>query len=225
VNLARQARIALGDYPNAMRMRGLGLAARVPAGYASGAARPVVLLPGVYERWQFLRPLADALAEAGHPIHVVRELGVNARAIPDSATRVLEFLRRADLRGVALVAHSKGGLIGKAAMLEDADGRIDRLVAVATPFSGSRMADLMIVPAMRAFRPAHPVIRRLVAERAVNARITSIFPAYDPHIPEGSELDGGVNVRIDVVGHFRVLEAPPTIAAVLAAVAADSVVE
>lgn len=218
MNLARQVRIALRDYPNAMRMRGLGFAARVPASYARGTARPVVLLPGVYERWQFLRRVADALAADGHPIHVVPELGINDRPIPDSAARVLEFLARNELRGVALVAHSKGGLIGKAAMLEDADGCIDRLVAVATPFAGSRMADLMLVPAMRAFRPGHPVIRRLAAERAVNARITSIYPAFDPHIPEGSFLEGAANVRLDVLGHFRVLEAPSTIAAVRAAV-------
>jgi pimeloyl-ACP methyl ester carboxylesterase len=220
VNLRRQARIAFGDYPNAIRMRGLGFAARVPASYAAGAGRPVVLIPGVYERWHFLRPIADALAAAGHPVYVVRELGINDRAIPGSAARVLRFLETTDLRGVALVAHSKGGLIGKAAMLDDAEGRIDRLVAVATPFSGSRMADLMVVPALRVFRPAHPVIRRLVAEREVNARITSIFPSYDPHIPEGSALEGGTNVELDVVGHFRVLEHPATIAAVLAAVEA-----
>lgn len=218
MNLRRQARIALGDYPNAIRMRGLGFAARVPASYAAGAGRPVVLIPGVYERWQFLRPIGDALAAAGHPVHVVRELGINDRAIPGSARRVLDFLSTTNLRDVALVAHSKGGLIGKAAMLEDADGRIDRLVAVATPFSGSRMADLMVMPALRAFRPSHPVIRRLVAERAVNARITSIYPSYDPHIPEGGDVVGGTNVRLDVVGHFRVLEDPSALAAVIAAV-------
>jgi len=225
MNVVRQARIALGDYPNAIRMRGLGFAARVPSAYGTGAARPVVLVPGVYERWHFLRPVANRLAEAGHPVHIVPELGVNARAIPRTAERLLAFLTRHDLRGVALVAHSKGGLVGKAAMLEDAEGRIDRLVALATPFSGSRMADLMVVPALRVFRPRHPVIRRLVAERDVNTRITSIFPAFDPHIPEGSVLEGATNVRLDVVGHFRVLEDPAALDAVIAAVEKDSVVE
>jgi triacylglycerol lipase len=199
-------------------MRGLGFAARVPSTYGAGTARPVVLVPGVYERWHFLRPVANRLAEAGHPVHIVPELGVNARAIPRTAERLLAFLTRHDLRGVALVAHSKGGLVGKAAMLEDAEGRIDRLVAVATPFSGSRMADLMVVPALRVFRPRNPVIRRLVAEREVNTRITSIFPAFDPHIPEGSVLEGATNVRLDVVGHFRVLEDPAALDAVVAAV-------
>lgn len=211
----------LSDYPNAIRMRGLGLAPRVPASYADGAGRPVVLLPGVYERWHFLRPIADRLVAAGHPVHVLPDLGINNRPIPRSAERVTAFLAARDLRDVALVAHSKGGLIGKAAMLEDADGRIDRLVAVATPFSGSWLADLSLVPALRAFRPRHPVIRRLVAERDVNSRITSIFPSFDPHIPEGSEIDGGTNVRLSVVGHFRVLEDPATVDAVLAAVARE----
>lgn len=216
------ARHLLGDYPNAIRMRGLGFAAPVPASYAHGTLRPVVILPGVFERWNFLRPVADRLAEAGHPVHVVPELGVNAGPIPVAARRVGAFLADRDLRGVALVAHSKGGLVGKAAMLDDADARIDRLVAVATPFSGSRMANLTVVPALRAFRPAHPVIRRLVAESEVNARITSIFPAFDPHIPEGSALEGATNLRLDVVGHFRVLEDPAAIDAVLAAVGRDS---
>jgi pimeloyl-ACP methyl ester carboxylesterase len=212
------ARHLLGDYPNAIRMRGLGLAAPVPASYAHGTRRPVVILPGVFERWNFLRTVADRLAAAGHPVHVIPELKLNAGPIPAAAGRVNAFLASHELRGVALVAHSKGGLIGKAAMLEDADRRIDRLVAIATPFQGSRMAHLTIVPPLRAFRPGHPVIRRLVAERDVNPRITSIFPAFDPHIPEGSPIDGGTNVRLDVVGHFRVLEDPAAIAAVLAAV-------
>lgn len=212
------ARHLFGDYPNAIRMRGLGLAARVPESYAAGAARPVVILPGVFEQWNFLRPIANRLAAAGHPVHVIPELRLNAGSIPTAARRVGAFLASRDLRGVALVAHSKGGLIGKAAMLEDVEGRIDRLVAVATPFSGSRMAHYTLVPALRAFRPAHPVIRRLVLERDVNARITSIFPSFDPHIPEGSAIEGGTNVRLDVVGHFRVLEEPAAIDAVLAAV-------
>jgi Predicted acetyltransferases and hydrolases with the alpha/beta hydrolase fold len=218
VRLRQHARHLLSDYPNALRIRGLGFARPVPARYAEGTARPVVILPGVYERWHFLQPIADRLADAGHPVHVLPELGINARPIPATAERVLAALARLDLRGVALVAHSKGGLVGKSAMLEDADGRIDRLVALATPFSGSRMADLTVLPSLRTFSPRHPVIRRLVEEREVDARITSIFPSFDPHIPEGSALPDGTNVRLDVVGHFRVLEDPAAIEAVLAAV-------
>lgn len=192
-------RILLGDYPNAIRMRGLGFAASVPPSYTAGSGRPVVLIPGVYERWHFLRPLAEGLVARGHPVHVIPELGINTRAIPASARRVLAALAARNLSVVALVAHSKGGLI-------------------ATPFSGSRMAHLTPVPALRIFRPTHPVIRRLLAEQAVNARITSIQPAFDPHIPEGGDVVGGTNIRLEVIGHFRVLEDSDALAAVIAAV-------
>lgn len=226
MDLRRHARHLLADYPTALRIRGLGLSRPVPARYARGAGRPVVILPGVYERWHFLQPVADRLADRGHPVHVLPELGINARPIPRTAERVLAALERLDLHEVALVAHSKGGLIGKSAMLDDVEGRIDRLVALATPFSGTRMADLTVLPSLRTFRPRHPVIRRLIAEREVNARITSIYPSFDPHIPNGSALDGATNVQLAVIGHFRVLEDPAAIDAVADAVAAPpSVVE
>src|SRR5690606_7116650 len=110
--------------------------------------------------------------------------------------------------------------IGKGAMLQDAERRIDRLVAIATPFGGSRMAHLTLLPSLRLFSPRHPVIAGLAAEREVNARITSIFPSFDPHIPEGSALDGATNVECEVVGHFRVLEDPAALDAAVAAVSA-----
>jgi alpha-beta hydrolase superfamily lysophospholipase len=207
------------DYPNAMRIRAGSLRTRVPSRWASGDARPVVLLPGVYETWHFLQAAGDALNARGHPVHTVPALGLNRAPIPVSASRVAGELAARGLRGVALVAHSKGGLIGKHLMAhDDPDGRVDRLIAVATPFGGSAMARWTPWRTMRAFLPGDVVIRDLAREP--NARITSIFPRFDPNIPEGSRLDGAVNVEIPMVGHFRVLDEPATIAAVLAAVEA-----
>ena len=75
----------------------------------------VVLLPGVYEHWTFLRPLGDALSAAGHRVRVVHGLGSNRRAVVQTAERLGRALaaRPAPAAGRVLVAHSKGGLIGK----------------------------------------------------------------------------------------------------------------
>jgi alpha-beta hydrolase superfamily lysophospholipase len=219
VKRATHAAHLLRDYPNALRVRAGSLLTRVPSRWAAGSARPVVLLPGVYETWHFLRVLGDALNAAGHPVHTVPGLGFNRRTIPESAALVARELAARDLRGVALVAHSKGGLIGKHLMTSgDPDGRVDRLVAVATPFSGSAMARWTPWRTMRAFLPGDAVIRAL--EDHPNQRITSIYPRFDPNIPEGSRLEGATNVEIPVVGHFRILDEPATIAAVLSAVGA-----
>lgn len=208
----------LRDYPNALRIRSTTLRIRVPAHWATGELRPVVLVPGVYETWHFLRVLGDALHRAGHPVHTVPGLGYNRLPIPASADVVAARIAELDLRGVALVAHSKGGLIGKLAMSRDSDGRIDRLIAVATPFGGSRMARYTPWATMRTFLPTHDVIRTLGSARELNARVTSIYPRFDPNIPEGSMLDGATNIEIPVVGHFRILDEPATVDAVVAAV-------
>lgn len=181
---------------------------------------PVVLVPGVYEPWTFLRPLADALHRAGHPVHVLPALGYNRGPVPQAAAELRAVLESADLHDVVVVAHSKGGLIGKLAMLrEDPDGRIRAMAAINTPFAGSVYARLVPVRAVRAFVPSDPTLVALAAEREVNSRITSLYSPFDPHIPAGSVLVGATNVALRTPGHFRVLEDPDLPAAVLAAIA------
>lgn len=209
----------LGDYPNALRVRARSTHIRVPASWSQGSARPVVLIPGIWETWHFLQVVGDALNERGHPVHVVTALRYNGAPIPASAERVAQELASHDLRGVALVAHSKGGLIGKQVMTrDDPDGRVDRLIAIATPFGGSSMARLTLLPALRAFLPTDAVIMALGAARDRHSRLTSIYPRFDPNIPEGSRVEGAENIEIPVIGHFRILDDPRTIAAVIAAV-------
>ncbi len=212
--------VYLADYAYAIRLGWRSpLNARDDTQYLGGDRAPVLLLPGVYEPWTFLRPLAQRLHDRGHPVHVVRALGNNTRSIPVAAARAEAYLERHDLRGVVLVAHSKGGLIGKHMMLvNDTAGRIDRLVAIATPFGGSRYAHWMLDPSLRAFRPTDRTMAMLAAGAGVNARITSIYGSVDTHIPEGCELPGAANLEFPVKGHFRVLADEGVLAAVDAAV-------
>jgi pimeloyl-ACP methyl ester carboxylesterase len=205
------------DYATALRMSVSSLARRGDD-YRDGERAPVLLLPGVYEPWTFLRPIAERIHAAGHPVHVVRELGRNLRSIPESAAIAQRYLDQAGLRGVVLVAHSKGGLIGKHMMLlDDTEGRIDRLIAIATPFGGSRYARYMLDPQLRAFRPTEKTLAMLTANALANARITSIYGEVDTHIPEGCELPGATNIELPVTGHFRVLNDPGVLAALDAA--------
>ncbi len=218
VRLSTRAAWAARDWAYAVRWQVQSLGPTTAEDYLDGDRPPVVVVPGVYETWHFMRPLMDALHDHGHPVHVLPVLRHNVRPVPTSADEVVRYLEEHDLRDVLIVAHSKGGLIGKYAMTSlDAGHRIDRMVAVSTPFGGSSLARLAPVPHLRAFRAADPVLRAMGQEREVNARITSVYGVFDTLIPEGSELAGATNVRLPVGGHFRILADPRTRDAVLAA--------
>lgn len=180
--------------------------------FASGSAAPIVVLPGVYETWKFMQPLVAAMNDRGHPVHIVDTLRRNQRPVGDMAGSVADFLERNDLTDVILVAHSKGGLAGKVVMTGPAGARVRSMLAIATPFGGSRYARLMLSRTLREFSPDDPAIVSLARQRDVNERIVSVYAEFDPHIPEGSELAGAKNVRLDTGGHFRILADPRVLA-------------
>jgi pimeloyl-ACP methyl ester carboxylesterase len=174
---------------------------------------PVVVIPGVYETWRFLQPLITALHERGHPVHVVDPLRSNLVPVPEGAARVVDYLAAHDLHDVVLVAHSKGGLIGKYAMSRGGSAtRIRSMLAVAAPFNGSRYARFMVAPSLRIFSPRNALILALAREQTINAHIVSVYGEFDPHVPGGSELPGAKNVVLDTGGHFRVLAHPRVMA-------------
>lgn len=217
--LARRASWATRDwlYAAAWQLRSLG--PTTAASYRTGTRQPVVVLPGVYETWQFMRPLMDALHERGHPIYVVTQLGHNLYTVPDSARLTMDVIESEELGRVLLLAHSKGGLIGKYAMAHlDPDHRIDRMVAIAAPFAGSSYARFAPVRHLRAFRATDPVVAALIREVDANRRVTSVYGVFDTMIPGGSELPGARNIRLPIAGHFHILGDPRTRQVVLDAV-------
>lgn len=197
--------------------------AGVPESYRSGSRRPVVLIAGVMEPWILLKPVADRLNAAGHPVHVVPDLAYNLGAIPEAAEMVYQAIVERDLWEVVVVAHSKGGLIGKYLLVNDDQRRIDQLIAIATPFAGSSLARLIPLRSIRSLRPGDATIRDLAVAQTVNAQITSIYPSFDPHVPDGSHLHGAVNIELPAMGHFRILSDQQALEAVEAAADRPSV--
>ncbi|MFC9772393.1 MULTISPECIES: esterase/lipase family protein [unclassified Pseudarthrobacter] len=200
------------DYAYAAMCQVEGVLSRVqPGSFHQGTRNPVVIIPGVYENWQFMLPLIQRIHDAGHPVHVVTVLQRNKLEIPAAARLVAQHIEEAGLRDAAIVAHSKGGLIGKYAMLMmDPEHRISRMITVCTPFSGSSYARYMLLPSLRMFSPRNALTLELAREEAINSRITSIYGPFDPHIPEGSVLPGATNIALPTAGHFRILGDPET---------------
>lgn len=179
---------------------------------ANGPKVPILIVPGVYENWRFMQPVAEHLFRAGHPVHVLDKLGFNTGAVPAMAEIVREYLQQLDLTDVVVVAHSKGGLIAKYALAEEETlRRVRRLIAINTPFAGSRYAYLFLLHSLRMFTPTGPMIRALQTRLEVNRTISSLYSVFDPHIPETSRLEGAENIVLPSIGHFRPLADPHTL--------------
>ena len=174
--------------------------------FAEGSLAPVLVIPGIYESWKFMLPLVAGVHRLGHPVHVVRPLRLNLRPVPESAEIVRAYLDLNELEDVIIVAHSKGGLIGKQVMVDpEGKRRIDKMLAVATPFRGSVYSLFMLTPSLRSFSPRDATIQALALEEDINSRVVSVYGRFDPHIPATSELVGARNVELDTGGHFRIL--------------------
>lgn len=216
----RQISTRVVDYAWAYRVRLAALRRHDPSRLARGTRRPVLLLPGVYETWHFLEAVGVHLNAHGHPVHVVPTFGRNLLPIPEMAELAGDYVETHDLSDVAIVAHSKGGLIGKTLMLADNRGaRVSLMVAINAPFAGSEYAHLVPIRTLREFVPTHQTIVTLSGAAEVNAHITSIYSSWDPIIPNGSNLAGATNLELPVTGHFRILDRGDLLEAVARAVA------
>jgi pimeloyl-ACP methyl ester carboxylesterase len=193
-----------------------------PSAMREGDGSPVLLLPGVYETWHFLEAVGASLNRAGHPVHVVPTFGYNLRPIDEMTELARDYIVERDLTDVAIVAHSKGGLIGKTLMLTaEGRARVRSMVAINSPFGGSDYAHILPVRALREFVPTNEAIRALARNTEVNSRITSVYAEWDPIIPNGSVLTGATNLELPSRGHFSILDRPDLLAAVARSIDGD----
>ena len=164
---------------------------------------PVILIPGLFERWGVLGKIAKSISRSGHDVFIIPELGDNLFDIETSADIVERFIR---INGIPenrrIVAHSKGGIIGKKVLN---DGYADRMIAIASPFSGSDFAGYFPLNVIQEMTPGNEKIKELMEQREVNKRIISIYPVEDNLIPNGSRLEGAENISVSVKGHHKIL--------------------
>lgn len=174
----------------------------------------VVLIPGLFNRWGFYKPLVDGVVKAGFPVYIVAELGFSMGTILESSQRVKKIIEKEKLENVVLLGHSKGGLIGKYLLLNlNSNGRIIKLIAISTPFNGTTLSNHLIYPRFSEFSPNSSLIKSLSAETKYNEKIVNIIPSIDVIIrnKNGSELVGAKNIHVKAGGHNRVVNSEEVI--------------
>ena len=169
---------------------------------------PVIIIPGLLNRWNIFRKIIKPLILQGHPVYEVKGLGRNIVKIAEGAKLVRKVIDENNLDNVVLIAHSKGGLEGKYVLaFLNQDNRIRKLVAVASPFAGSVLAKKFPMFIHKEILPGSDTLNELALCTEVNNKIVYIYPLWDNVvIPlESCILEGDKNLQVDVYGHQKIV--------------------
>src|SRR3989344_9273957 len=132
---------------------------------------PIIILPGLFNQWMFLKPIADIISVLGHPVYVVPKLGSNVMNVPASAKIVREIIEENNLKNVIILAHSKGGIISKYILVnDDPYKKIKGVISIATPFHGSPGAKFIPHRSIKELSPKSKIILDLKNHPEVNSK-------------------------------------------------------
>ena len=117
---------------------------RVAVNHAADNKECVVLLHGLNRSWKAMRPMADALAEAGFTtvnVDYPSQSGPIAELVPISVGSGVQECRNLGATRIHFVTHSLGGILVRYAHNESPITDIGRVVMLAPPSNGSVMID------------------------------------------------------------------------------------
>ncbi len=126
------------------------------------------------------------------------------------AAQLDDVLRPGGAKRVVLVAHSMGGLVARACFARRGTARIARLVTIASPHNGTRLAKLGLGANARQMRPDSGFLAGLRASEGPGGPgcpVTSIYSVHDNLVSpqDTSRLPFATNVAFAGVGHVDIL--------------------
>ncbi|MEM1436746.1 MAG: hypothetical protein AAGG11_22045 [Pseudomonadota bacterium] len=186
----------------------------------------VIVLPGLFGNDTYLSPLRDWLRRIGHQ-PALSTIPLNVGCPSRLQERVLRNLERriANTTGpIAIIGHSRGGLLGKALATRIGD-QCTRLIALGSPLGialragEDRLLDLMQPEnadlaarpvanagrmAMKLFSPdcrfpacGCSYVQDLLGPLGSSTQVTAIYSKEDPVVaPEASIIDGAENISV-----------------------------
>ncbi len=172
------------------------------------AARPVVLVHGIYSSGRDMTRLARHLEREGREVFCLDLTPCDGQCGLDTLAGQLDaFIEKSVPRGkFDLVGFSMGGLVSRYYVQRlGGIGRVEHFITLASPHNGTVMAGLNGLPGVRQMRPGSDFLRDLEHDQESLRRVkfTSFYTPLDLMIlpAHSSELPQARNVRIWALVH------------------------
>jgi len=199
------------------------LALRPDPGPAAGTRTAVVLVHGYLSNRGYFAPMVRWLEARGvAAIHVPNYRSVFS-SIEGSVGELHAAIERACSAGapkVVLVCHSMGGLLARRYLREHGEGRVARLVTIASPHHGTVLSKVGVGEHARQMCQGSDFLlslERAEAEKSPTVPAVSIYSVHDNLVSpqDTSRLPWARNVAVAGVGHVAIIAWEPVYALVL----------
>jgi triacylglycerol lipase len=184
--------------------------------------RPILLVHGYFSNrgiwWTMRRRLAKAGLGPIYTVSLNTPFGSIDRMVPTLTKCVAEILKATGAPTLDIVAHSMGGLVTRAMMVDDAisqEGnvavglRIGKFITLGSPHHGTKIAKAGIGECVVEMREDSAWLKLLEKREESTAKpiTTSIYTMNDDLVypPETARLNWAENVPMAAVGHVSLL--------------------
>jgi len=151
--------------------------------------RPVVLIPGWGDVGSRMEPLSQRMQAEGWPaesvyvLNFVNPIGSNIAHADELAVAVDSLLERNPWASeVDIVAHSMGGLASRWYLQNDGQGKVRRLVTLASPHRGTVASVMAPGPGGDEMRPGSPFLTQLDSVLPAGVEGFTIRSEIETHI-------------------------------------------
>jgi triacylglycerol lipase len=171
--------------------------------------RPLILVHGYgcsRGVWWFLRRQFEVAGHVVATVSLAPPYTSIGKLVPQLAQRIEEVCAATGAEQVVLVAHSMGGLVCRSYLARHGSGRVERLITLASPHSGSELARIGIGQNAREMEPGSRWLKDL-ASSVTPVRAISIRTPHDNYVmpQDNQRLPGALDVAVDGIGHLALL--------------------
>jgi triacylglycerol lipase len=171
--------------------------------------RPLILVHGYgcsRGVWWFLRRQFEVAGHVVATVSLAPPYTSIGKLVPQLAQRIEEVCAATGAEQVVLVAHSMGGLVCRSYLARHGSGRVERLITLASPHSGSELARIGIGQNAREMEPGSRWLKDL-ASSVTPVRAISIRTPHDNYVmpQDNQRLPGALDMALDGIGHLALL--------------------
>ncbi len=182
---------------------------------------PVLLVHGYLCNrglWWWMRRRLRELGAAVATINLEPPFGDIERFAEQLHIRIEALLEETGGDRLVLVGHSMGGLVSRAYLRRYGSTRVAKLITLASPHHGTRMARFDLGFDARQMEPNHPWIQELARNEPVPVPTLSIWSLGDEFVvpAESSRLAGAREQVLPTIGHLSLVLAPTVVDAMRA---------